>query len=164
MAGSKRREGKEGNIESKTNNWKEKKTLKNLLGNPPKSLTNQTKSLVASRHQTRIVYIERSLRKIKNRKAVSLDKIPPKIWKTRKFDDPLLRLYNTIYKQKTIQKWTKSCIRLLLKKSDIGIIKNCRRTAVAVKFYNLWLLICIQLKKIKKNLWKIQNFFRRNRS
>ena len=30
------------------------------------------------------------LRKIKNRKAAGLDEIPPEVWKTRKFDDPLL--------------------------------------------------------------------------
>ena len=30
------------------------------------------------------------LKKIKNRKAANLDKISPKVWKTRKFDDLLL--------------------------------------------------------------------------
>ena len=31
------------------------------------------------------------LRKIKNRKAAGLDEIPPVIWKTREFDNILLR-------------------------------------------------------------------------
>ena len=34
------------------------------------------------------------LRKIENRKAASLDKIPPEIWKTREFDNILLQYYN----------------------------------------------------------------------
>ena len=39
------------------------------------------------------------LRKIKNRKAVGLDKIPPEVRKTREFDEILLRHYNAIYNQ-----------------------------------------------------------------
>ena len=42
------------------------------------------------------------LRKIKNRKAVGCDEIPPEGWKTRKFDDILLRYCNAIYNQNTI--------------------------------------------------------------
>ena len=37
------------------------------------------------------------LRKIKNRKAAGLDEIPPEVWKTRQFDDILLRHCNAIY-------------------------------------------------------------------
>ena len=37
-------------------------------------------------------------RKIKNRKAAGLE-IPPEVWKTRKFDNILLRHYNAVYNQ-----------------------------------------------------------------
>ena len=45
------------------------------------------------------------LKTIKSRKVAGLDKIPPQVWKTRKFDDRLLRLCNAVYKQKTIDPW-----------------------------------------------------------
>ena len=35
--------------------------------------------------------------KIKNRKAAGLDEIPPEEWKTRRFDDILLRYCNAVY-------------------------------------------------------------------
>ena len=38
------------------------------------------------------------LKKIKNRKAAGLDKIPSEVWKTRKFENILLWLYNPVYK------------------------------------------------------------------
>ena len=42
------------------------------------------------------------LRKIKNRKAAGLDEIPPEVWKTRQFDDILLRHCNAVYNQNPI--------------------------------------------------------------
>ena len=36
--------------------------------------------------------------KTKSRKAAALDKISPEVWKTKKFDDILLRLCNVVYK------------------------------------------------------------------
>ena len=36
------------------------------------------------------------LRRIKNRKAAGLDEIPPEVWKTRQFDDILLRQCNAV--------------------------------------------------------------------
>ena len=44
------------------------------------------------------------LRKIQNRKAVGLDEIHPGVWKTRQFDDILLRHCNTVYNQNTIDR------------------------------------------------------------
>ena len=42
-----------------------------------------------------------------------LDKRPPEEWKTRKFDDILLRLCNAVYNQNTIEIWIKkTCIHL----------------------------------------------------
>ena len=40
--------------------------------------------------------------KIKDKKAASLDEIPPEVWKTRKFDDMLLRYCNAVYNQNII--------------------------------------------------------------
>ena len=64
------------------------------------------------------------LQKIKNRKAAGLDEIPPEVWKTRQFDDKLLRHCNAVYNQK---------------KGDFGLAKNYRGitlTSIAAKFYN----------------------------
>ena len=47
------------------------------------------------------------LTKIKTRKAASLDEIPPEVWKTKKFNDILLRYCNAVYNQNTIDRWTK---------------------------------------------------------
>ena len=45
-----------------------------------------------------------ALSKNKNMKATGLDEIPPEVWKTRKFDDILLRYSNAVYNQNTIDK------------------------------------------------------------
>ena len=50
------------------------------------------------------------LRKIKNRKTAGLDEILPKVWKTREFDDILLRHCNAVYNQSIIDRWTKGFI------------------------------------------------------
>ena len=60
--------------------------------------------------------IDSVLRKIKNRKAAGLDEIPPKVWKTRQFDDILLRQCNAVYNQNPIDRWMKGCIPPFLKK------------------------------------------------
>ena len=39
------------------------------------------------------------LRKIKNRKAAGHDEIPQEVWKTRQFDNILLRYCNAVYNQ-----------------------------------------------------------------
>ena len=79
------------------------------------------------------------LRKIKNRNAAGLDEIPPEIWKTREFDDILLRHCNAVYNQKTINRWTKRCILPFLKNGDLVLAKNYRGitlTSIATKIYN----------------------------
>ena len=74
--------------------WKQH--FENLLGNPPK-VTHEPISRIISKQlniklgsftQEELVSV---LRKIKNRKAAGLDEIPPEVWKTRQFDDILLR-------------------------------------------------------------------------
>ena len=106
------------------------------------------------------------LRKIKNRKAAGLDEIPPEVWKTRQFDDILLRHCNAVYNQNPIDRWMKGCILPFPKKGDLGLAKNYRGitlTSIAAKIYNALLWNCIE-PKIDNILRKKQNGFRRNRS
>ena len=80
-----------------------------------------------------------ALTKIKNRKVASLDEIPWKVWKTRKFEDLLLQYSIAIYNQNTIEKWTKGCSLPFLKKCDLGIAENYQCltfTSIAVQIYN----------------------------
>ena len=106
------------------------------------------------------------LRRIKNRKAAGLDEIPPEVWKTRQFDDILLRQCNAVYSQNRIERWTKGCILPFPKKGDLGLAKNYRGitlTSIAAKIYNALLRNRIE-PKIDNILRKNQNGFRRNRS
>ena len=57
------------------------------------------------------------LKKNKNRKAAGLDEIPPEVWKTRQFDDILLRQCNAVYSQNRIERWMKGCILPFPKKA-----------------------------------------------
>ena len=106
------------------------------------------------------------LRKIKNRKALGLDEIPPKVWKTRQFDDILLRHCNAVYNQNQIDRWMKGCIPPFPKKGDLGLAKNYRGItliSIAAKIYNALLRNRIE-PKIDNVLRKNQNGFRWNRS
>ena len=105
-------------------------------------------------------------RKNKNRKAAGLDEIPPWVWKTREFDDILLRHSNVEYNQNTIDRWTKGIILPFSKKGNLGIAKNNRvinLTSIVAKMYNALLRNYIE-PKIEKILRKNQNGLRRNRS
>ena len=70
------------------------------------------------------------------------DEIPPKAWKTRQFDDILLRHCNAVYNQNLMDRWMKECILLFPKKGDLGLAKNywgITLTSIAAKIYNaLW--------------------------
>ena len=57
------------------------------------------------------------LRKIKNRKAAGLDENPPEVWKTRQFDDILLRDCNAVYNQNPIDRWMEGCTLPFAKKT-----------------------------------------------
>ena len=106
------------------------------------------------------------LRKIKNRKATGLDEIPPEVWKTRKFDNILLRYCNAIYDQNIIDRWTKGYILPFSKEGNFGISKNywgIILTFIVAKVYNTLLLNCIE-PEIEKILMKNYNGFQRNRS
>ena len=76
------------------------------------------------------------LRKIKSRKGAGLDEIPSEVWKTRQFDDILLRRFNAVYYQNPIDRWMKGCILPFPKKGDLGLAKNYRGipvTSIAAK-------------------------------
>ena len=64
---------------------------------------------------------------MKNRKAAGLDEIPPDVWKTRQFDDILLRHCNAVYNQNTIDRWTKGLILPFPKIPDLGLSKELPR-------------------------------------
>ena len=100
--------------------------------------------------------------KIKSRKAESLKKILPEVWKTRKFDDLLLHFGNAVYKQNTTENWTKGCSLPFSENGDLGIIKNYRGitlTSIVAKVYNALLLNLIKpeskvLRKNQNSFWK----------
>ena len=98
--------------------------------------------------------------------SAGLDEIPPEVWKTRQFDDILLRHCNAVYNQNPIDRWMKGCILPFPKKGNLGLAKNYRGitlTSIAAKIYNALLRNRIE-PKIDIILRKNQNGFRRNRS
>ena len=106
------------------------------------------------------------LTKLKTRKAIGLDELPPEVWKTRKFNDLLLWYCNAVYNQNTIERWTKICISPFSKKGDFRIAKNYRGitlTSIVAKIYIARLINHIE-PEIEKILWKNQNGFWRKGS
>ena len=78
----------------------------------------------------------------------------------------LLPLCNAIYKQNSIEKWTKTCFLPFSKKGDLGITKNyggISLTAISSKVYNSLLLNRIR-HNVGKMLRKNQNAIKRNHS
>ena len=111
-------------------------------------------------------FTQEVLRKIKNRNTAGLNEIPPGVWKSREFNNILLRHCNARYNQNTIERWTKGCILPFLKKGDLGLAKNYQGitlTSIAAKIYTALLHNHIE-PKIEKILRKNQNGFRKNRS
>ena len=91
--------------------------------------------------------------KTKDRRAACLDEIPTEVWKTKTFDDILLRYCDALYNQNTIDRWTKGCTLPFSTKADLRIAKNYRGitlTSLAAKIYNALLLNYIEpaIKKI----------------
>ena len=90
--------------------------LKNLLGNPPKITDEPITGIISKQLDIKLgpftkEELDSVLRKIKNTKAAGLDEIPPpEAWKTRQFDDILLRQCNAVYSQNMIERWMKGCI------------------------------------------------------
>ena len=149
--------------------WKQH--FENLLGNPPKVTHERITRIIRKQLDIKLGLfmqeeLDSVLKKIKNRKAAGLDEISPEVWKTRQFNDILLRHCNAVYNQNPIDRWMKRCILPFPKKGDLGLAKNYRRitlTSIAAKFYHALLRNCIE-PKIDNLLRKNQNGFRRNRS
>ena len=160
---------KAANQQERIKLWKQH--LENLLGNPPKVTHKPITRIISKQLDIKIgpftpEELDSVFRKIKNRKAAGLDEIPPEVWKTRQFEDILLRHCNAVYNQNPIDRWMKGCILPFSKKEDLGLAKNCRGitlTSITVKIYNALLRNRIELK-IVNILRKKQNSFRRNRS
>ena len=89
--------------------------FQNLLGNPPKVTHEPITRIISKQIDIKLELftleeLDSVLRKIKNRKAAGLDEIPPEVWKTRQFDDILLRHCNAVYNQNLTDRWMKGCI------------------------------------------------------
>ena len=138
--------------------------FKNLLGNPPKITDKPITRIISKQLDIKLgpftkEELDSVLRRIKNRKAAE-------VWKTRQFDDILLRQCNAVYSQNRIERWMKGCILPFPKKGDLGLAKNYRGitlTSIAAKIFNALLRNRIE-PKIDNILRKNQNGFRRNRS
>ena len=160
---------KAANQQERIKLWKQH--FENLLGNPPKITHEPITRIISVQLDIKIgpftqEELDSVLRKINNRKAAGLDEIPPEVWKTRQFDDILLRHCNAVYNQNPIDRWMKGWILPFPKKGDLGLAKSYRGitlTSIAAKIYNVLLRNRIE-PKIDNILWKNQNGFRRNRS
>ena len=160
---------KAANQQERIKLWKQH--FENLLGNPPKITHEPITRIISKQLDIKLgpftqEELDSVLRKIKNRKAAGLDEIPPEVWKTRQFDDILLRHCNAVYNQNPIDGWMKGCILPFPKKGDLRLAKNYRGitlTSIAAKIYNALIRNRIE-PKIDNILRKNQNGFRRNRS
>ena len=148
--------------------WKQH--FENLLGNPPNVTHKPITRIINKQLDIKLGPFTQeeldAVRKIKNKKATGLDEIPPEVWKTRQFDNILLRHCNAVYNQNPIDRWMKGCILPLTKKGDLGLAQNYRGitlTSIAAKIYNALLRNRIE-PKIGNIFRKKQNGFRRNRS
>ena len=93
------------NQQERIKQWKQH--FENLQGNPPKVTYEPITRIISKQLDIKLGLfthegLDSVLRKIKNRKATGLDEIPPEVWKTRQFDDILLRHCNAVYNQNPI--------------------------------------------------------------
>ena len=103
-----------------------KQHFENLLRNPPKETHEPITKIISKQLDIKLrpftqEELDSVLEKLKNRKATGLDEIPPEVWKTRQFDDILLRHCNAVYNQNQIDRWMKGCILPFPKKGDLGL-------------------------------------------
>ena len=99
------------NQQERINLWKQH--FENL-GNPPKVTHKPITRIISKQLEIKLgpftlEELDSVLRKIKNRKATGFDEIPTEVWKTRQFDDILLRHCNAVYNQNLINRWKKGC-------------------------------------------------------
>ena len=90
---------KAANQQERIKLWKQH--FENLLGNPPKITHEPITRIISKQLDIKLgpftqEKLDSVLRKIKNRKAAGLDEIPPEVWKTRQFNDILLRHCNAV--------------------------------------------------------------------
>ena len=122
--------------------WKQH--FENLLGNTPKVTHEPINRIISKELDNKIgpftqEDLDSVLRKIRNRKAAGQDEIPPEVWKTRIFDDMLLRHCNAVYNQNPIDRWMKGCILPFPEKGDLALAKNywgITLKSIAAKIYN----------------------------
>ena len=137
------------NQQEQVNLWKEH--FQNVLGNPLKVTYEPITTIISKQLEIKLgpltlKEIDSILWKIKNRKTAGLDEIPPGVWKTRHFDDILLRHCNAVYNQNPRDIWMKGSILSCPKNGDLGSPKNYRGitlTSIAAKTYNPLLRNCI---------------------
>ena len=145
--------------------------MDNLFRKPPKVTYEPIAKIISKQLDIKLgpftqEELDSILSNIKNRKAVGIDEIPPEVWKTRLFDDILLRYCNAVYNQNPIDRWMKGCIPPFTKKCDFVLAKNYRGItlpSITAKMYNVLQRNRIE-PKIVNILRKNQNGFRRNRS
>ena len=92
-----------------------KQHFENLLGNTPEVTHEPITRIISKQLDIKLgpftqEELDSVLSHILNRKAAGLDDIPPEVWKTRKFDDILLRHCNAVYNQNPIYRLVKGCI------------------------------------------------------
>ena len=166
---SQRKKKQQKNQQERIKLWK--RHFENLRGNPPKVTHKQIIRIISKQLDIKLgsftqEELDSVFRKTKNRKAEGIDEIPPDVWKTREFDDILLRQCNAVYNQNPIDRWIKGIILPFPKKGNLGLAQNYRGitlTSIAPKIYNARLRNRIE-PKIDNILRKNQNGFRRNRS
>ena len=141
--------------------WKEH--FENLQGNPPKVTHKPITRIIRKQLDIKLgpftLELDFVLRKIKNRKAAGLDEIPLEVWKTRQFDNILLRHCNAVDNQNPIDRWMMGCILPFPKRGDLRLAKNYRcitLTSIAAKICNALLR-----KRIEP---KIDNIFTKNQN
>ena len=107
--------------------WKQH--FENLLGNTPEVTHEPITTIISKQLDIKLgpfmqEELDSVLKNLKNRKAAGLDEIPPEVWKTRQFDDILLRHCNAVYNQNPIDRWMMGFILPFPKKGDLGFAKN----------------------------------------
>ena len=120
---------KAANQQERIKLWKQH--FENLLGNPPEVTQEPITRIISKQLDIKLgpftkEELDSVLRKIKNRKAAGPDEIPPEVWKTRQFDNILLRHCNAVYNQNPTDRWMKGCILPFPKKGDLRLAKNYR--------------------------------------
>ena len=141
--------------------WKEH--FKNLFGKTPKVTDKRIMKIINDQLDIKLgQFMQEELDVVLTKtEKLGFDEIPPEVWKTKKFDDILLRHCNAVYNQKTIDRERKGCILPFPKNDDLGIVKNYRGitlTSIVAKIYDTLLLNRIE-SEMEEILWKNEMVF-----